>query len=88
MQKAGCEELKDMVYRKYKNESAMAASLGWPRQRLNKITTGRRVPTVQEVGEISNALGENVGKIAGLFLSKKSPNGDECGLVQRKPTST
>lgn len=68
MQKAGYEQLKEMVYSKYKNESAMAAFLGWPRQRLNKITTGRRVPTVQEVGEISNALGEKVETIAGLFL--------------------
>lgn len=60
--------IKDLIYEKFKTEAACAKALGWPRQRLNKITNGIKVPTVKEVNELSLVLDTPVGDIAKFFL--------------------
>lgn len=70
-----CCEIKGVILERYKSESALAQELGWPRQRLNKITTGVRKPTIEEVNCLSIALGVSVERLLQIFLKKKSPNG-------------
>lgn len=63
-------ELKALIYKKYDTEAEFARAIGWPRQRLNKITSGRKEPTISEVNEISVGLDEPVQQIASFFLAK------------------
>lgn len=66
--------VKTLITDKYKTEAACARKLGWSRQRLNKITTRTREPSVYELNEIAKALGTSVNRIVPFFLVDKSPN--------------
>ena len=63
--------LRGLIYSKYECESALAQALQWPRQKLNKITTGKREPTLAEVQEISGALDVPFMDVAKFFLQQK-----------------
>lgn len=62
------QQLRGIVYSRYRSESEMAKQMGWPKQRLNKITTGLKEPTVQELNELAIALGVDIGFLAKIFL--------------------
>ncbi|MGE1062983.1 helix-turn-helix transcriptional regulator [Megasphaera paucivorans] len=68
------KELTDIIYDKFHTEAACAEMLGWSRQRLNKITNGKKIPDVSELNSLSNVLDTSVGSLAIIFLQKKSPN--------------
>jgi len=61
-------ELKNRIRAKYGSESEMARQIGWPRQRLNKITNGIKEPDVAELHVIAVSLGLSISKVATFFL--------------------
>lgn len=63
------DRLKVCIKAKFGTEANMARRMNWPRQRLNKITTGRKVPDVGEIGEMATALEESITKVAEFFLA-------------------
>lgn len=67
-------ELKDMITAEYGKETALAARLGWTRQRLNKITTGRKMPDIEELNDLAGALHKPINEMILIFLPQKSPN--------------
>lgn len=67
-------QIKSMILEKYRSEAACARKIGWERQRLNKITTGFREPSVYELNEIAKALDTSVNRLVPIFLAMKSPN--------------
>ncbi len=71
------EKLSALIKEEYKSESACAASMGWPRQRLNKIINAEKEPDVTEVAAIAIALSKPVELIANIFLLYWSPNGQQ-----------
>lgn len=64
------EALKSMILEKFHSESKMASELGWPRQRLNKITNGVKEPDLEEVEAIAEKLGSTFSDVAHIFLQK------------------
>lgn len=68
------KELRGLIYGKFDSESDMARVLGWPRQKLNKITNGIKEPDIKELNAIANALEKTVGELAQIFLKQESPN--------------
>lgn len=70
--------LKATILKIYPTESACAKAMGWPRQRLNRITTGAKVPDLYEVKCLALATNMSLEKMAGFFLEEKSPNGQRC----------
>ena len=68
-------ELKKMIYGKFDSEKDCADAMGWPKQRLNKITNGKKEPSVSEVVKFARAVEEPVEIVANIFLSMASPNG-------------
>ena len=68
--------LNGLIHSKYDNESQMANALGWPRQKLNKITNGDQEPDLGEVKSIAQVLQVPFMQVANIFLREKSPNGD------------
>lgn len=69
-------ELSGMIHSKYKNESRFADAIGWTKQRLNKITTGKKEPSLSEVALLSNALDESFENVAHIFLSRSHQMGN------------
>ena len=68
--------LKGMIHSKFDSEVQMSNALGWNRQRLNKITTGKKEPDLDEVQSIANILGVSFMDVAQIFLHQQSPDGD------------
>lgn len=71
------ERLMEAIMKKYPSEAACARAMGWPRQRLNKITTNVREPDLKEVRDLANATDYTVGEMAKIFLDELSPNGQQ-----------
>lgn len=66
---------KSLIYKKFDSESAMARHLGWPRQKLNKISKEGKEPSLAEAIAIAGALDITLEEAAYLFLPQLSPNG-------------
>lgn len=62
------DALKNDIKTKFGSEAEMARALGWPRQRLNKITTGTKEPDVGELGEMAKVMEESISQVAEFFL--------------------
>ncbi len=67
-------EFRGLVYSKYNNESDFAKALGWPRQRLNKISAGKKVPSLLELDDMAASLNVEPAYLLDIFLSHASPN--------------
>jgi len=74
-------ELRGMIFSKFDTESACAAAIGWEKQRLNKITNGKKEPTVTELNAIASVLGTSVESVAQIFLRTISPIGQQKELA-------
>ena len=59
--------LRSLIYGKFNTEAAFAGRLGWTRQRLSKITNGKKIPNIYEAKEMADALDEDIAKIAACF---------------------
>ncbi|WP_185741092.1 helix-turn-helix transcriptional regulator [Clostridium sp. KNHs216] len=67
-------ELRGLIYSQFDSETEFAKAIGWPRQRVNKITNGTKEPDIDELSVLAKALNKSVGEIAQIFLRCKSPN--------------
>lgn len=72
---AKVRELCAMIHGSFDTESECARELGWPRQKLNKITNGTKEPSLEEVSQIAQVFNMPLGDMAAIFLRQKSPNG-------------
>ena len=68
-------ELRGLIHGKFQSESACADKLGWSKQKLNRISTGKQMPDVEEVWELANVLETPLEKMFLIFLPEKSTNG-------------
>lgn len=60
--------LRGLIYTHYNSESALADAIGWTRQRLNRITSGKKVPSLNDLDALAEALDTTVGELAQIFL--------------------
>lgn len=67
--------LSDLIYAKFKTESDCARYMGWTKQRLNKITNGKKIPDITEINILSRTLETPIDYLVCIFLNYKSPNG-------------
>ena len=71
---ANVMELRGLIDGKYDTETQLANELGWSKQRLNVITTGRREPNLEEVEALAGKLDRSVEDMVYIFLRHKTPN--------------
>lgn len=64
--------LNGMIHAKFATESEMANAIGWSRQRLNKVTTGKKVPDLFELNNMAKALDVSFIDLAQIFLGSES----------------
>ncbi len=69
-------QLNGIIHSKFESETKMAAEMGWSKQRLNKITNGKRVPDLFEVNAMAEALDSSFNDLAQIFLHWESTNVD------------
>lgn len=65
-------ELSGMIHAAFGSETKMAKEMGWSRQRLNRITTGKKIPDLFEVNEIATVLKSPFIAVAQIFLRSES----------------
>ena len=69
-------ELNGLIHSVFGNETEMAKAMGYSRQRLNRITNGKKVPDLNEVNDMAKALHKPFEVVAQFFLTKKSTTVD------------
>lgn len=70
------ENIRGIVYSRYKSIRSFAAAIGWDRTKACNIVNGVREPRVSELQELSRLLEMPVKTLADIFLMEKSQNGD------------
>lgn len=66
-----------MIHSKFTSESQMAQAMGWSRQRLNKITNGKKVPDLFDLKALADALGISLIDLVPIFLPNRSTTVDK-----------
>lgn len=65
-------EFRSLIYKYYDSESEFADTIKWPRQRLNKLTNGTKIPSIDELETLSSPLHISIEGLAQIFLTHKS----------------
>lgn len=78
-------ELRGIIYTNFDSEADMAKKIGWTRQRLSKITNGKKEPDIEELNVLARTLGKSVEEIAQIFLRYKSPNRQHQESTEKQP---
>ena len=66
--------LRGLIYSRYSSEAEFARVLNWPKQKLNRLTTGKTKVTVADANAIAEGLGMSVADLIPIFLHQESPN--------------
>ena len=61
-------ELRSIIYGKFDSQTKFANELGWSKQRISKISSGKKEPTISETSKIAKALGIDISVIADIFV--------------------
>ena len=69
-------ELSGLIHSRFSSEAQFAKAMGWPRQRLNRIVNGKKIPDLFEIGDMAEALPYDFMGLVHIFLQKKSTNVD------------
>lgn len=59
--------LRGIIYSRYDSEADFARSLGWTRQKLNRIVNGK-MPNIEELNAIAQGLNVPVSEAIAFFL--------------------
>ena len=70
-------ELRSLIFMYYDTETEFANTLGWTKQKLNKITNGIMLPDINDLNEMAPLLKKTVGELADIFLRARSPDGQQ-----------
>ena len=71
---ARIKELRSIIYDRYESESELANELGWPKQKLNRITNGQQEPNLEELMAMADKFEMSATDLIRIFLQNKSPN--------------
>lgn len=71
---ARIKELRSIIYDRYESESELANELGWPKQKLNRITNGQQEPNLEELMAMADKFEMSATDLIHIFLQNKSPN--------------
>ena len=62
-------KLRAAIYGKYKSAAACADSIGWSRQKMNNIINGRKIPNVNEIKLIAEAIQLSNSDLMDIFFA-------------------
>jgi len=70
-----CTPIKEELRQRFGSEAEAARRLGWPRQRLNRLTNRRRQPKMSDLAALGQILEKPPSEVVQFFLPDKSPIG-------------
>lgn len=69
--------LRAKIYGNFKSQAEFSRSIGWHINRINKILTGKSIPTLDECAKIADVLSLTRDEYIDIFMPSLSPNGDK-----------
>ena len=69
------------IVAEFRTQSAFASAIGWHKNKVTRMLTGKYKPNTDEVAIIADLLQLDEPKFCDIFLTKKSPNGDDSSLA-------
>lgn len=75
--------LRGEIVAKFRTQTAFADHIGWHKNKVSHMLTGKYKPDTDEVAAIADALDLDEPKFCDIFLPNKSPNGDISGGKER-----
>ncbi len=69
-------KLRGEIAAEYKTQVAFADAIGWHKNKVSNMLSGRYKPDTDEVAMIANVLKLDERRYCDIFLPRKSPNGD------------
>jgi len=73
--------LRGEIVRAYHTQNAFADAIGWHKNKVSNMMTGKYKPDTDEVAIIAKALGLSEERFCLIFLPQKSPYGDKADTV-------
>lgn len=70
--------LRGEIVAEYRTQTAFADAIGWHKNKVTNMLTGKYKPDTDEVAKIVGLLHLDASKFCDIFLPRNSPNG-ECG---------
>lgn len=67
-------EIREVILKKFKTQSAFAEALGWTRQKISRIAVGREEPTALECSQMMAAMGDAGDDLLEALLKTYSKN--------------
>lgn len=64
--------LRGKIYTKYKSMAEFARDIGWSRQRLHNVMTGKKTPDVNDIKILQEALRLSESEVFLIFLPTRS----------------
>lgn len=80
--------LRGEIVAEYRTQSAFADAIGWHKNKVTKMLTGRYKPDTDEVAKIADLLHLDAPKFCDIFLPNNSPNGDKRHLFDMGSSET
>lgn len=71
-----CARLRGEIVAKYRTQNAFADAIGWHKNKVTRMLTGKYFPDTDEVSKMASMLDLDENRFCEIFLDKKSPNGD------------
>ena len=76
-------ELSRIIHGKYRSEAEFARAMGWSRQKMNKITTGKQLPDIQELNQMAEMLDVGAAELLEVLLPEREPKRKETLLQEQ-----
>ena len=61
-------ELRSLIYGKFDSQTEFAEHLKWSKQRLSKVTSGKKEPSISEISDIAEGLGVEISVLVPIFV--------------------
>lgn len=69
--------LRGEIVAEYRTQSAFADAIGWHKNKVTKMLTGKYKPDTDEVARIADLLHLDAPMFCDIFFTENSPNGDK-----------
>jgi len=61
-------ELRSIIYGKFDSQTKLADALGWSKQRISKISSGKKEPSIREAHRIAEVLEMDIATVVEIFV--------------------
>ncbi len=75
-------ELSRIIHARYSSEAEFTRAMGWSRQKMNKITTGKQLPDITELNKMAELLDVDAADLLAVFLPEQVPKQKENVLQE------